>query len=294
MSTARPIAWLNGRLVSRELAAPSVASNNLHLGTSVFDGLMAYWNGDRHHLHECDAHMARFCAGAQRMRLPIAFDAEALAAGARSLVRELPGEDHYIRPIALRRAPELYDVSDLDAPADVAILAVSAVRDVDAPMAAEISTWRRVSSSAIPVAWKVSGAYANSMISQYDAYAHGFDTAILLDRHGRIAEACTANLFFVSGEALVTPALDADVFPGITRSLVMGLARARGIGVVERDVFPDELRSFDGAFLCATLLEVRAINAIDDLAFRSDELAVFRQMVGDFRDVTHARVPGMA
>jgi branched-chain amino acid aminotransferase len=290
VSTARPLAWFNGRLVPRELAAPSVASNNLHLGTSVFDGLMAYWNGDRHHLHEVEAHIARFCAGTRSMHLPIGFTGQELIAGITALVGALPGEDHYIRPIALRTAPELYDVRRLDAPADVAILAVSAERDVDPPMTTTISPWRRVSSSAIPVAWKVSGAYANSMIAQYDAYARGVDTAILLDGRGRISEACTANIFFVAGTTLVTPTLDADVFPGITRSLVWSLAERRGLTVVARDVLPDELPSFDGAFICATLLELRALQCIDELAYPGADLDVFQALLADFRGLTHQRV----
>lgn len=288
MSVARALAWLDGRLVPREDAAPSVASSNLHLGTSVFDGLMAYWNGDGHHLHEVAAHAERFCAGARRMRLPIAWGPEEVAAGVRALVAELPGEDHYIRPIAFRRAPELYDVRRLDAPAEVAILAVSAERDLDAPMRTAISPWRRVSSAAIPVAWKVSGAYANSMIAQYDAYERGLDTAVLLDGRGRVSEACTANLFFLRGDALVTPALDADVFPGITRALVRRQAEERGVRVEERDVLPDELAGFDGAFLCATLLEVRAIATIGDIAYRTD-LPAFLDVVAGFRDATHER-----
>jgi branched-chain amino acid aminotransferase len=291
VSQARDHAWLNGRIVEREAAAPSVASNNLHLGTAVFDGIFAYWNGDHHYAHLAAAHMARLRTGAGRMRLPVPFTTEELTAGMWELIARLPMENHYIRPIVLRRDPELYDIRDSTRPADVVIVAVSAERDVDGSMRCCVSPWRRVSSQAIPVAWKVSGAYANCMLSQHDAYERGYDTAIFLDGRGRISEASTANLFFIAGGALVTPALDADVFPGLTRSLIIERCRERGVRVDVRDVFPAELPSFDGAFICATLLEVRAVSAIDEQRYDTAAHPLFQAVLRDFRELTHERVP---
>lgn len=287
MSTARDFAWLNGEIVPREVAAPSVASNNLHLGTGVFDGIMAYWNGAGYLVHAVVPHLERFTTGTARMRLPIPYGVAELQSGIEELLRTLPEDDHYIRPLALRRAAELYDVSALDTPADVVVIAVSAERDVDRPMRCCLSPWRRVSSSAIPVRWKVSGAYANSMIAQYDAYERGFDTAVMLDGQGRISEACTSNIFFISNGQLITPSLEADVFPGITRTIVSALAAKRGIAVVERDVRPDEIPSFSGAFIAATLLEVRDVSSIDEHVFSGAESDLFRTLLADFRDITH-------
>ncbi len=287
MSTAREFAWLNGEIAPREAAAPSVASNNLHLGTGVFDGIMAYWNDGSYLLHAVLPHLHRFCAGVVKMRLPIGFGASEIHSGIVDLLRHLPEDNHYIRPLALRRGPELYDVSALDAPADVVVIAVSAERDVDRALRCCLSPWRRVSSSAIPVRWKVSGAYANSMIAQYDAYERGYDTAIMLDARGRISESCTSNIFFISQGKLITPSLDADVFPGITRSIVASLAAKRGIRVIERDIYPDDILSFSGAFIGATLLEVRKLASIDDHVFSDAEDDVFHDILVDFRDITH-------
>src|SRR5262249_27887103 len=59
--------WFNGQIGDREEGAPSVASGSFHLGTSVFDGMMAYWNRDHYYLHRAEAHLVRFREGAKRM-----------------------------------------------------------------------------------------------------------------------------------------------------------------------------------------------------------------------------------
>jgi hypothetical protein len=51
--------WFNGQIGERELGAPSVASASFHLGTSVFDGPMAYWNRDHNHIHRAEEHLVR-------------------------------------------------------------------------------------------------------------------------------------------------------------------------------------------------------------------------------------------
>ncbi len=59
------------------------------------------------------------------------------------------------------------------------------------------------------------------------------DEAILLTAAGEVAEGCITSVFFWSGEALCTPALELGILPGIGRSRVLELARERGLAVRE-------------------------------------------------------------
>jgi len=288
MPVVSELAWVDGELVPREQGAPSLASSTFHMGTGVFDGLMAYWNGDHYRLHRVEEHLVRFKTGAARMDLPFPWEIDELEAGIRALLDSCPRRTHYIRPIAFRGAPEIMLVASRDLPVSACIFAVEAERDVLDSMRGTIVPVQRVSSRAIPVAWKVCGTYANSFLAQRMAFRRGADVGVLLDGEGRLAEASTSNLFLIRGDALVTPSIDADVFPGITRRSVLETAERIGVEAVERDVDPAELHACDGAFLASTMLELRPFSAIDDARFATAEHPLYRRIRAEFDAATHA------
>lgn len=288
MPIVSELAWVDGELVLREQGAPSLASSTFHMGTGVFDGLMAYWNGDHFHLHRAVEHLVRFKTGAARMDLPFAWEVHELETGIRALLDTCPQRTHYIRPIAFRGAPEIMLVASRDLPVSACIFAVEVERDMPAPLRGAIVPVERVSSRAIPVSWKVCGSYANSFLAQRMAFARGADVGVLLDGDGRLAEASTSNLFLIRDGTLVTPSIDADVFPGITRRSVLEIAERIGVAAVERRVDPVELGRCEGAFLASTMLELRPFSAIDDVCFATAEHPLYRRIRAEFDVATHA------
>jgi branched-chain amino acid aminotransferase len=280
-----PIVWHNGKLVQREQAAPSIASHSLHLGIGIFDGIMAYWNGDRYYIHRLEAHLDRLRHGATQMGLPFSWTNEDLTSGIQSLLDEVPPTNYYIRPIVYRSGAYLNFSETM--PVDVTILGVTIARDVDKLLRTHISTFERVSGRAIPVTWKICGTYVNSYLSRRAAELQGFDDAILLDQEGRITEATAANLFLLQKDTVVTPSLTPNIFPGITRDTLIDVAQSLGIEVVERDVRPSELGDFDGAFLAATMMELKPLALIDDYRYDSSNHPLFRKFLKEFREITH-------
>jgi branched-chain amino acid aminotransferase len=288
MSLIGERAWVDGRIVAREIAAPSVASSTFHMGTGVFDGIMAYWNRDHWNLHLGRQHLARFALGCARMRLALRWSVSELEAGVHELLDTCRRTDHYIRPIAFRGAPEIRLVPAQRLPITACVLTVQAERNAHASASCVLSSVQRVSSRAIPVAWKVCGAYANSFLAQIDAIERGYDTALLLDRHGHVSEAAVSNVFLVRDDRLITPALGSDVFPGLTRSLMIKLAHEGGIVVEERAVEPGELEELDAAFLCSTLLEVQPLARIGEREMSSEGHRIVQTLRTRFREVTEA------
>jgi branched-chain amino acid aminotransferase len=288
MPVVSELAWVDGELVPREQGAPSLASSTFHMGTGVFDGIMAYWNEDHFHLHRAEEHLVRFATGAARMDLPFAWEPAELEVGIGALLDSLPRRTHYIRPIAFRGAPEIMLVASRDLPVSACVFAVEVERDVPDPLRGAIVPVERVSSRAIPVSWKVCGTYANSFLAQRMAFRQGADVGVLLDADGRLAEASTSNLFLIRDGALVTPSLDADVFPGITRRSVLEIAERIGVEAVERQVDPAELARCEGAFLASTMLELRPFDAIDEIALATAEHPLYRRIRAEFDVATHA------
>ena len=84
-------------------------------------------------------------------------------------------------------------------------------------------------------------------MAKHEAEAAGYDDALMLDWRGQLAEATGANIFLVINGELHTPTPDCFL-NGITRQTVIGLAKKRGIKVVERAIMPDELAKARGGF----------------------------------------------
>lgn len=281
--------WFNGQIGKRELGAPSVASASFHLGTSVFDGLMAYWNRDHYYIHRAEEHLVRFREGAKRMGLQFSWSVDEMYAAITELLNHEPKGTQYIRPIAYRSSPELWIKGGEGSPADVSIFTVRTdnYRDIDAPMSCQISPIERISSHSIPGQTKVSGAYVNSFAARRAAELLGFDDGIMFDREGRLAEASAANVFVIVADQLVTPPPNPDLFPGITRQVVLELAAANRIPAKETDIRHGDLAAIEGAFLCSTLMEIRGVSRLGNRELATLEHPIYKSVVGAFRSMTH-------
>ena len=90
----------------------------------------------------------------------------------------------------------------------------------------------------------------------------------MLDHEGNVAEATGANIFFKDkAGSLHTPTPD-SFLDGITRRCVIGIAKSKGIKVVERKIKPEEMSSFVGCFLTGTAAEITPVSQIDKFNFK--------------------------
>jgi branched-chain amino acid aminotransferase len=108
----------------------------------------------------------------------------------------------------------------------------------------------------------------NNFLAWRAAQRLGAYEPILLNAAGRLTEGATSNLFVVRSERLVTPPLDDGLLEGITRGLVLGLARGARLEAIEESLGPDELRGADEAFLTSTLKGVLPIRRCDGWPIR--------------------------
>jgi len=92
--------------------------------------------------------------------------------------------------------------------------------------------------------------------------AHAFE-ALYVEADGTSSEATTANIFAVRRGRVVTPPTAAGCLPGITRELVLRLARRQGLGVHERVLRADELTDADELFLTGSVIELIPVVRVD-------------------------------
>ena len=114
-----------------------------------------------------------------------------------------------------------------------------------------------------PLAKIKSMNYLNYIIARFYAKDEGFDEAILTNTKGYITEGATSNIFLVKGNSLVTPSVTCGILPGITRGVILKIAKKLGMNVREKLVSRRELLSVDEIFLTNSLAEVLPIVKIN-------------------------------
>lgn len=277
------VIWLDGSLVPWREAKLHVLSHSLHYGSAVFEGERVY-HGRIFKLHE---HSQRLRRSSELLGYELPYSVEEIEQASQTVVAQNGIETGYVRPIAWRGS-EVIGVSAKGAKAHVAIAAFpwpayygdEARRQGIRLMT---STWRRPAANCAPTASKAAGLYMICTLSRDAAEAAGYQDALMLDYRGQVAEATGANFFMVLKGELHTPIPDCFL-DGITRRTVIDLARQRGLRVIERAIFPEELAQADEVFLTGTAVEVIPVSCIDEQTYRVGPIT--RQLQADYQQLT--------
>ncbi|TFH20793.1 MAG: branched-chain amino acid aminotransferase [Myxococcales bacterium] len=281
--------WLNGKLVPWREAEVHVLSHALHYASSVFEGQRIY-DG---RVFALQAHIERLARSASLLGFELPFSPATLMDACREVAIQNDIITGYMRPIAWRGLGKM-GVSARGTEINVAIAAWRWPSYFDASSANEgirmaLAEWRRPDPATAPVFSKAAGVYMIGTLAKEAAESAGFDDALLLDWRGRVAEATGANVFFVKDDALHTPVADCFL-DGITRRTVMGLARARGWTVEEREIWPAELGEFEQCFLTGSAAEVTPVRSIEPHQYAVG--AITRTLIEDY--AAHVRSPRAA
>lgn len=106
--------------------------------------------------------------------------------------------------------------------------------------------------------------YASHVLARRVAAERGCFDAIFRDPFGYLLEGAATNLFVVVDGSLTTPSTMRPLLPGVTRGVVLEMARrSRGVAV-ERDVTENDLRSASEAFLTNAVVGIVPLIAVRD------------------------------
>jgi aminodeoxychorismate lyase len=110
-------------------------------------------------------------------------------------------------------------------------------------------------------------SYLDNVMARREAVRAGADEALMLNLAGELACAAAANLFWIAGGRLFTPALACGVLDGIMRARILTAAARLGVEAVEIRSGPDVLADAEAVFLTNSLIGLRAVSALDARAF---------------------------
>ena len=128
-------------------------------------------------------------------------------------------------------------------------------------------------------------SYADNVRALAFAHEHGASEAIFGNTRDELCEATGSNVFVVRDGRLVTPPEDSGCLLGVTRALVLELARDLGLDPVEGAVALGALAGADEAFLTSTTREVQAIAHVDGVVLSLAPGPVTSTLTAAFTDL---------
>jgi branched-chain amino acid aminotransferase len=276
--------WMNGELISWRDARVHLLTHALHYGSAVFEGERVY-DGEIFKLTE---HSQRLHESAQGLDFEIPYSVAEIDQACRDVVRANKLVDGYVRPLAWRGSEQM-GVSAQATRINLAIAAWDWGSYFDPAARSKglrltIGHYRRPDPRTAPAKSKAAGLYMICTIEKHRAEKEGYADALMLDWRGQIAEATGANIFFVKDGMLHTPLPDCFL-DGITRRTVIGLAKQRGLKVIERAIMPEEMAEFSECFITGTAAEVMPVGEIGPYEFTVGDIT--RTLMDDYSALVH-------
>ena len=254
--------WLDCKLVDEKDAKISVFDHGLLYGDGVFEGIRVY----NSRVFELEAHIRRLYDSAKAIRLEIPMSRSELISAVEKTVEANGVIDGYIRLLVTRGVgtlglnPFVCENSRLIIIADNIQLYPEELYEKG--MKVISATTVRNHPLAIPPQVK-SMNYLNNILAKIEALDYDVPEAIMYNHEGYVAEATGDNVFIVRDGVIYTPPAEAGSLEGITRGVVIKLARKEGLEVVEKNLTRFDLYVCDEFFLTGTAAEVIGIVEID-------------------------------
>lgn len=273
------VIWFDGKLVPWRDAKIHVLTHGLHYASCVFEGERAYEG----QIFKMTEHNERLVKSAEILGFKIPYSVAEIDAACNQVLQAMKLKDAYVRPVAWRGS-EMMGVAAQQNRIHLAI----AIWEWPSYFSPELlergirlcwSKWKRPSPETAPTNSKAAGLYMICTLSKHEAEQTGYADALMLDYRGQVAECTGANIFLVINGEIHTPTPDCFL-DGITRRTAMELARRRGLKIVERAIWPDDLKQATEVFITGTAAEVTPVGEIGELKFTVG--AITRQMRADY------------
>jgi len=256
--------YFQGDVRPWEEATLHVSTEAVNRGLNVFEGLKGYWQADESAfgIVELRRHYERLTRSARLLHIPVPVDYDEFQNACTKLVRALYERD---KDMWIRAA--LYVIEGHWGEGTVADLVLTAYhqkKQAPAPVSVGVSTWQRSSDISLSPRIKTSTNYQVARLARIEGRGRGFSEMILLNQHGRVAEATGACVLLVRDGRVITPPASEGRLESITVDIVERICHSLAIPFTERPVDRTELPIADEIRLAGTLAELTPVTQVDD------------------------------
>jgi len=256
--------YLNNKLVPREKAFVSVFDHGFLYGDGIYETLRAY----KGTVFMLDEHIDRLFSSASMISLDIPKDGPAIRKAVYDTIRANKHEDAYIRITVSRGAGPLgLDPALCPKPTFVIMskeFVNYPVRYYRSGVKVAVVNTRRNYKRAIDPAIK-SLNFLNNIIAKIEAKEMDAYEAVMLNYRGEITEGTISNIFFIKNCVLCTPSMSTGILGGITRKIILDIAKENKIETDEGRFRLKDLYDAEEVFISNTTMEVMPVSEVDDI-----------------------------
>ena len=257
------LVWINGEFVPKSQAKVSVFDHGFLYGDGVFEGIRSY-NGK---VFMLDEHLDRLYESAKSIWLTIPMSKEQMKEAVLQTLRVNKLRDAYIRVVVSRGDGDL-GLDPRKCPKPNVIIITDRIELFPNELyerGIEMVTVsvRRNSPQALNPNIK-SLNYLNNILAKIEAINAGKPEGLMLTLDGYVAEGTGENIFIVKRKELFTPPAYMGILKGITRQVVMNLAREMGYPVHETVLTLHDVYTADECFITGTAAEIVPVVKLDD------------------------------
>lgn len=280
--TAQPLCWIDESIIPAREARISVYDHGLLYGDGVFEGLRFY----HRKTFMLDAHLRRLQASAEAIGLELPYDAEATATAIEQLVESYGADDGYLR-LVVTRGPGALGIDPRKCARPVMFIIADELKLLDAEelgagISLHVAQTRRLPASCLDPAIK-SLNYLNNILAKIEANRAGMDEALMLNLDGEVSEGSVDNIFIVTRGVIRTPPLGDGLLAGITRAVIVELARELDIPCEEASLRLEDLFAAEECFLTGTGAELIPVARIGDYRLPVPVKALMPEIANAFR-----------
>lgn len=278
------LVYISGEFVPQSEAKVSVFDHGFLYGDGIFEGLRVY-SGN---IFKCREHLIRLYESAKSIMLDIPMTIEEIEDAVVETVRINQLHDAYIRLVVSRGKGDL-GLDPFSCSLAEVIIIVDQVRLFPPELyekGLEIVTvpTRRNTPDALNPKIK-SLNYLNNVLVKIEARRAGVLEALMLNHEGYVCEGSGDNIFLVKNGRLLTPPGYLGALEGITRAMVIDLAKEKGYEVAEVPFTRHDVYVADECFLTGTAAEVIPVVSLDSRVIdQGTPGPITQEMIAGFRD----------
>ena len=256
---------VNGKLGNEQDLMLSPLDLGFVFGASVYETIRTY-NGRPFLL---ERHLKRLQESATSIHIPLDVTKGELTDRVEETLAAASNRESYVRIIVSAGVGALdYRWGDGEVPRPTVVILVKPLPEVPPRLYEEgvrvalVGVVRNHPKSVSPRI--KSSSLLNNMFAMREAQSRGAEEAVMLNYRGEVAEGSQSNIFLVRERAVRTPSERAGILAGITRKLVLDLAKEAGFKTREDIIYPDELRQAAEVFITSSTKEILPVVAVDD------------------------------